>query len=304
MVSKDRSPNTPLQLATRQIIEEKKNQIARLFGRYPVTLAFLFGSSLLETDRKGRDLDIGVVLKNGEKYDDELYTDLHDALCRLFMFGNIDLVFLPKTPPAFRFQVVSDGELLFSAFPEALETFLEEVLFDYTDTLHFRREVRNALHHAIHEGLSVAQRPINRERIETFLRQMQDSLLRLNELQGRVSSLAEFESNRDVRELCLYHLRIALESVLDIARHIIAVRGFGIADLDTLNLLDVLGQQGVLPSEFVHEIRGMAGMRNILVHLYWQVDFQKVYEMITTRLGDFDQFARFILEYLESDEKR
>jgi len=286
-----------------QIVESKEDQIADLFSRYPVILAFLFGSSILQSDQEARDLDIGVVFKDREQ-SYELSTDLRDALCHLFMVDTIDLVFLQKTPPAFRFQAVSTGEVLFSASPTDREMFLEEVLFDYADTLHFRKEVRNALRQAVHEGLSVAQRPINRERIETFLRQMQDSLLRLNELQRRVSSLAEFASNRDVRELSLYHLRIALESVLDIARHIIAVKGFGIADLDTLNLIDVLSQQGVIPADFAYKIRGMTGMRNILVHLYWRIDFQKVYETITTRLGDFDQFARAILEYLEQDEKK
>ncbi len=158
----------------------------------------------------------------------------------------------------------------------------------------------------------------------------------IQRLISQVESIEEFLSpdRKDVRNLSVHHLRIALESVLDISRHIIAVKGFGIADLETENIIDILGKNGVIPYQFSQKIRGMAGMRNAIVHVYpvrnnasllcsgitfqnnsngvecqagisngvyWNLDYRTIFETVKNRLADFEDFARYIMEYVEKD---
>ena len=42
----------------------------------------------------------------------------------------------------------------------------------------------------------------------------------------------------------------------------------------------------------------MARFRNILVHLYAQVDVGRVYDNLQNHLDDFGQFAQYILDFL------
>ena len=45
----------------------------------------------------------------------------------------------------------------------------------------------------------------------------------------------------------------------------------------------------------------MAGFRNIVVHDYAKIDDAAVYGALKKRLGDFEEFARSIVAYLERE---
>jgi uncharacterized protein YutE (UPF0331/DUF86 family) len=155
---------------------------------------------------------------------------------------------------------------------------------------------------SIGEGL-MKERKINIQRVDTFLKNLKEALMDIQRLISQVESIEEFVSpdRKDVRNLSVHHLRIALESVLDISRHIIAVKGFGIADLETENIIDILGKNGVIPYQFSQKIRGMAGMRNAIVHVYWNLDYGTIFQTVKNRLADFEDFPRYIMEYVEKD---
>jgi uncharacterized protein YutE (UPF0331/DUF86 family) len=51
--------------------------------------------------------------------------------------------------------------------------------------------------------------------------------------------------------------------------------------------------------ELTQTLRRMRGFRNILVHEYGRVDDQIVFEMVTTKLSDFEAFQKKILEVLK-----
>jgi uncharacterized protein YutE (UPF0331/DUF86 family) len=114
----------------------------------------------------------------------------------------------------------------------------------------------------------------------------------LRRLCQRFASFEEFQVDIDTRELCVHHLRIALEAVLDICRHFLAVVGISLTELDTTNLIELAGAKGLLEPTFARQIRGMAGMRNAIVYIYWRLDYQAIYQVVTGQLTDFDEFAR------------
>ena len=46
----------------------------------------------------------------------------------------------------------------------------------------------------------------------------------------------------------------------------------------------------------------MAGIRDAIVHVYWNLGYEKIFEMIKKGLIDFEDFARYILEYVEREK--
>jgi uncharacterized protein YutE (UPF0331/DUF86 family) len=52
------------------------------------------------------------------------------------------------------------------------------------------------------------------------------------------------------------------------------------------------------PDDFTRRMQELAGLRNLLVHVYWEVDDQMVYEGIRGELGDFETFVGHIMAYL------
>lgn len=92
-------------------------------------------------------------------------------------------------------------------------------------------------------------------------------------------------------------LQLAIETALSIGHHIIAASGFD-QPASYADVFRVLGKEGVLDAEFATALEPMARMRNRLVHHYDDVEPARVHELLRTRLGDFDRFARAVVEHL------
>jgi uncharacterized protein with HEPN domain len=77
-----------------------------------------------------------------------------------------------------------------------------------------------------------------------------------------------------------------------------------IGDLMTLfhintNLFAQLGDTGVLPQSLAARMADMAKFRNVPVHLYTDVDLDRVYGYIQGDLGDSEAFANHIVTCLD-----
>jgi len=96
-------------------------------------------------------------------------------------------------------------------------------------------------------------------------------------------------------------LQLCIQSVIDIGNRILSsIEQNQIKDYT--DILDRLGQNNILPSQFAEEIRGMAGFRNILVHQYAEVDLKQVHDMLQNRLGDFEKYIGYIQSYLRGKQ--
>jgi uncharacterized protein YutE (UPF0331/DUF86 family) len=68
--------------------------------------------------------------------------------------------------------------------------------------------------------------------------------------------------------------------------------------LELQRILLALGRHGIVPAELADRIQGMAGLRNILVHRYFKVDPEKVYQHLQQDLGDFAAFVRHVRDWM------
>jgi uncharacterized protein YutE (UPF0331/DUF86 family) len=95
-----------------------------------------------------------------------------------------------------------------------------------------------------------------------------------------------------------YYLQVSIETCINIANHLIASERLR-APKDYKDSFKVLSETGILPPGFTQTMQEMTGLRNLLVHLYWDVDDQMLYDGIHSELGDFEIFVGHILTYLE-----
>jgi uncharacterized protein YutE (UPF0331/DUF86 family) len=97
------------------------------------------------------------------------------------------------------------------------------------------------------------------------------------------------------------YLQISIETCLDIANHIISLRHIKSPDTYA-EAFQLLSEYGIFSPEFGQEMQTMARFRNRLVHLYWEIEAQMIYEILTSRLGAFDRFSEVISNYIQKEQ--
>jgi uncharacterized protein YutE (UPF0331/DUF86 family) len=131
-------------------------------------------------------------------------------------------------------------------------------------------------------------------------------LARLDELEGYLRELrsvapSSFEEYHAVekRRSCERLVQVSIEVVIDTCALLVTGLRLGLP-ADENDLFERLTARNVITSSTADLLRRMKGMRNILVHEYGRVDDMLVFETVTHRLGDFDRFAREVLDFLRS----
>lgn len=275
-------------------IEEGLQKLARALASDGVRLACVFGS-LVERPL-GQDVDLAVWFRH---YSFERYFQTLELTSQTLGTGRVHVVVLNQANAPLKLRALLEGHLLFAETSTTLTEAVVDALFEYEDYKHFMLLYRPLLNRRCQEGLSVAERKVDRERVEGHLSALDEAVGQLRQLQGRVVSFEKFRSDVDTRELSVHYLRIALESVLNICRHFLATVGVTLAELETTNLIELAGDKGLLQPAFAQRVRRMAGMRNAIVHVYWRLDYQAIYRAVTEQLIDLDEFARQVRAYLE-----
>lgn len=136
---------------------------------------------------------------------------------------------------------------------------------------------------------------INKNLIHDRIALINKAVTRLSEFTKYTQN--EFSGDPDNFAIAEHNLRIALEGIFDIGRHILVKTGLGKPE-DYRQILILLQQNKIIPCDFFERIKGMAGYRNRLVHLYNEIDNQELYEIIINKLDDFTEYASYILKYI------
>lgn len=134
-------------------------------------------------------------------------------------------------------------------------------------------------------------RPLDRDRLRSLLGVISESVRQLDEL-GRLSEehfLADFKNTESAK----YLLIKATEAAIDTCNHLVARMG-GRAPRDYADCFAVLEELDVLPAELTSRLRQMARFRNLLVHMYQEVDDRRVYRILRESLGDLEEYSRLV----------
>lgn len=87
------------------------------------------------------------------------------------------------------------------------------------------------------------------------------------------------------------YLQLAIQAVLDISHHLIADMKLNLPS-DNKELFELLARHKVLPPALSKRLVSMAGLRNVLVHEYLEIDRRLVYRVLRDDLGDFEKFIK------------
>ena len=132
------------------------------------------------------------------------------------------------------------------------------------------------------------------EVIEQHVQNMEEAMAQLRKYQ----SIPYEKFKRDLGLIWIVEkgLEILVQNLLDIGAHILSSELKNDWE-DYGEIISKLGKHGIIPPEFSEQIKGMAGLRNVLVHEYLKIDVEKLIDYLNHRLGDFVQFIKYIREY-------
>ncbi len=129
--------------------------------------------------------------------------------------------------------------------------------------------------------------------------------LRLRELDRRIGALREaraagrerFLSDPQLQAAVERHLQLALQSALDAAAHVVA-EDFPESPSTYREVFELLGRHGILDGALVFRLGRAAGLRNLLVHGYLELDPERIWASLED-LDDLVALAARLEAYLE-----
>ena len=86
-----------------------------------------------------------------------------------------------------------------------------------------------------------------------------------------------------------YKLLVAIEAALSICNHINAKISKKVPETYA-DCFIILGDSGVISSELAERLAKMAKFRNMLIHIYWEIDDARVYDIINEDLNDLRMY--------------
>lgn len=114
----------------------------------------------------------------------------------------------------------------------------------------------------------------------------------------RASPREAFLQDRTTQYAAMYAMVVGIEAICDIGNHILAKYCARAAE-SYRDVILFLAECGVIPQAFARESAPMADFRNILVHLYLDVDLEQVWENLQKAPEEFGTFCRYFLQFLE-----
>jgi uncharacterized protein YutE (UPF0331/DUF86 family) len=97
-----------------------------------------------------------------------------------------------------------------------------------------------------------------------------------------------------------HYLQMAIQAVADICTHLLSVLQLQ-SPTTYRDAVAVLGDNGILSTSLANRLQSMMGLRNVLVHEYIDVDAERIYRLIQSELGDFEEFSREVIAFLKRE---
>ena len=99
--------------------------------------------------------------------------------------------------------------------------------------------------------------------------------------------------------------QLAIESCLNMGNRLIALYQFSkpVDMPDTYaDIFKEINRLGVVDKEFLPRLVKMAKFRNRLVHLYWELDRDTIYDFLHNDLNDFKLFQENVVDFLNKNK--
>ena len=140
---------------------------------------------------------------------------------------------------------------------------------------------------------------IKRRTIIERLKELDSVVQELHQYHG--TTLTDLQTDLSRRWILERGLIAAATLILDIADHILTGQFSEYANTYEESLAS-LQQHQVISEPLYNEIKGLGGFRNVLVHMYQQIDPQQVLDSYHKSLTVFPRFSQEILGWLDTSD--
>lgn len=125
------------------------------------------------------------------------------------------------------------------------------------------------------------------EKVTTLSSEILSACERLREL-GRMPR-NEFIGNPHLVASAKYHLIVGIEAAIDLSNHLISQNRWR-APVDYADTFRIMEQHGFFDGELSSRLQDMARFRNRIIHLYWNIDNDMIYDVLRADIRDIKQF--------------
>jgi uncharacterized protein YutE (UPF0331/DUF86 family) len=133
------------------------------------------------------------------------------------------------------------------------------------------------------------------------VRRKLEALARYRERLQTMRQLRFEEYEHDHAYAARYLVQASAQAAIDIANHVISSSGWR-TTRDFADAFSVLEEHGVLERDLASQMRKLAGLRNLLVHVYEEIDDRLIFDSLQQDLDDLSDYAQAIASLLDSEK--
>jgi len=254
-----------MNVLTRDRVVWKLREI--LSKRGEIKLAYLIGS-IAERGLSYHDVDVAVLLDCDPNDKLRILGEIHDDICKTLSLGDdcVDVVPIDEVDWHFKYRIVK-GVKLVDRGGVSLQL-VKELNAIYP-------ELRQLLNLNLREWI---ERNDPRSIDWSIVKKHMDYAFKAVESLNKIITkpLEEITSSTILRLAFERLVHTIVESIIDVARHVISVRGWGPSETYR-DYVEILRKEGAIPSELAEELFRFIVWRNILVHRYVEIDYSRLY---------------------------
>jgi uncharacterized protein YutE (UPF0331/DUF86 family) len=130
--------------------------------------------------------------------------------------------------------------------------------------------------------------------VEFDRNKIDEKLLFMSTCLNKLKKLRQLDKERFIDDFTnvdssKYLLQVSIESMLDISSHLIARNRWG-KPKDNKEHFQLLCDNGIIDSKDVVTYFNMAKFRNRIVHMYFNISDEMIYDIVQNNLDDFERF--------------
>lgn len=114
-----------------------------------------------------------------------------------------------------------------------------------------------------------------------------------------IASLSKEEYLDDQRNVysLRYLLQVTVETCINIANHIISSYRIGLPK-EYADVFRILEKEGIISDDIKSKFIQLSKFRSRLVHVYWEIDDEIIFDYLQKHMDDFYNFRKEIKSYL------
>jgi uncharacterized protein YutE (UPF0331/DUF86 family) len=105
-----------------------------------------------------------------------------------------------------------------------------------------------------------------------------------------------FRKDLDKQNSICYNMLITIQTAIDLGNLIIERKKLRVASTYA-EIFEILEEGRIIDRKLAKQLSSLARFRNVLAHLYWKIDYKKVYKILKLGRKVLEKFLKLVREY-------